>query len=126
MQQDTIIEGNKLIMDFLNWDMEDLETYRFPNLYPLYHKEDDNQTGWITSHVSTALFHTSWDWLMPCVSKFNDMVKTEEIEHDMKSSAIHDLMEHAILLVNITAAHNYFTQLVKWYNTTQSKEQVTQ
>jgi len=61
-------------------------------------------------------YHTSWDWLMPCIKKFNDMVKMEEIEHDMQSSALDDLMQIAVLRCNIADAHNYLSQLITWYN----------
>lgn len=63
MSEQEIIEGNKLIAKFL---------YR--HLY-----EDDGIDSWIEEsgkvlfYLEDAKYHSSWDWLMPVVSKIGKM-----------------------------------------------------
>ena len=58
-------KSNKaLIADFMGWESVDGETYRIPNLYPLYNIDDKENTGWIEDNIETAKFDTDWDWLM--------------------------------------------------------------
>lgn len=103
----TIIECNKLIAVFDGLEEDGRYWYR----------PTGNTEGLMyTNKYNRLEYHTSWDWLMPCIKKFNDMVKMEEIEHDMQSSALDDLMQMAMLLCNISDAHNYLSQLINWYN----------
>lgn len=67
-------------------------------------------------------YHASWDWFMVAYAMFIDKVKTEEIELDHQGSALLDLVEHSLTLANRTSAHEYFVQLIEWYN----KEQEVQ
>jgi hypothetical protein len=108
MNIEEIVKGNKLIAEFMELPLRKMI-------------DGDNVTYCRYSDYEDLQYHTSWDWLMPCFAKFNDMVKTEEIEHDMESSAIHDLLEYSILAVEIKAAHNYFVQLIEWYNQTKKQ-----
>lgn len=64
------VSGSVMIADFLGWEKyEDGQTYKFPNLYPIYNIDDKENTGWISEQISRAEFHTRWDWLMPVFEK---------------------------------------------------------
>jgi hypothetical protein len=64
------VSGSALIADFLGWEKyEDVLTYKFPNLYPIYNINDEENTGWISDQITNAEFHSRWDWLMPVVEK---------------------------------------------------------
>jgi len=122
MSVDKIIEGNKLIIDFLAWEMEDLETYRFPNLYPIYIKEDERQTGYICSDISAALFHSSFDWIMPVYFKFRDLVMTNEvlfIQHDYWIKKIVEALKYGDISDNPSKAFIVLIQAISWYNSIQ-------
>ena len=75
------VSGSALIAEFMGWGKwDDGMTYEVPNLYPFYNIGDQENTGWISEHVSTFKFHTSLDWLMPvvekiCETKIGDGVK---------------------------------------------------
>lgn len=74
MTTEEITAGNKLICKFLNWEFyEDDETVKCPNLYPIYHKEDERQSGWISESLDSLEFNSRWDWLMPVVEKIRDL-----------------------------------------------------
>lgn len=65
-----IVSSSALIADFLGWEKyEDGLTYKFPNLYPIYNINDEENTGWISEHITNTEFHSRWDWLMPVVEK---------------------------------------------------------
>ena len=66
----TRVSGSALIAGFLGWEnYGDGKTYKFPNLYPIYNIDDEENTGWISEQISKAEFDTRWDWLMPVVDK---------------------------------------------------------
>jgi len=62
------MKENKLIAEFLGWELQDNPTerwygsYREPN--GILHKNTDKEP---------LLFHTSWDWLMPVVQKIESL-----------------------------------------------------
>lgn len=87
MDSTEIVEGSILIADFLGWEhYGDGRTYKFPNLYPLYNIDDDENSGWISEQIANAKFHSDWSWLMPvlekiCRMKIGDGLKTIEYPH---------------------------------------------
>lgn len=58
-----IIEGNKLIAEFMG---AKLKTYNLSNL-PYYQMKD--KTHWMPERL---VYHSSWDWLMPVVEKIRN------------------------------------------------------
>ena len=54
---------NKLIAEFMGWDIESLSTIP-SNLHPSNLELDNDE-------VLEYKYHTSWDWLMPVLKKIN-------------------------------------------------------
>ena len=106
------IEGNILVAEFDGWYQKERSGPGIFSPENPYYRDNGKEAA----SIHGFKYHTSWDWLMPCIKKFNNMVIVGDIEHDMQSSALHDLIEQSMLLCNITATHNYFTQLLEWYN----------
>jgi hypothetical protein len=110
MNPTQIIDGNRLIADFLKWEhYGDGMTYKFPNLYPIYHADDSRQTGWISDQISNAQFHTSWDWMRPVVDKIHDELSfhTEWLPRFLDELTIFSTIEQVWKLV---------IQFIKWHN----------
>lgn len=120
MPDTQIQEGCKLIAEFMG--MKHIKTLFDSHGYEQYnYTMPDELSKQVYGYVGAECFledqfSKSWDWLMPVFSKINDMVKSEEIEHDYQSSAIHDCIEISILQVNIIAAQNFISQFIQWYN----------
>lgn len=69
MIEQEIIEGNKLIAEFMEYRFKNQSKYWC--IYPL----DDNSflrnLGWV--EFNNLKFHSSWDWLMPCIGKISNI-----------------------------------------------------
>ena len=64
MTEQEIIEGNKLIAEFMKLDTECKDVYNVKQF--LINPKDDILYYW---HITSHCFHSSWDWLMPCCIK---------------------------------------------------------
>ncbi len=100
--EQNILEGNKVIAEFVGWQ----------------HHEDANYDA---HEMSKLKYHSSWDALVPAWKKFYDEIiagndsffcdyYTEEAKTDF------DCMEYSLLSGNIIAAHKHFLNLINWYN----------
>ena len=59
------IKRTKIIADWLGWEKyPDGETYKFPNLFPYYNIEEEENTGWVSDQISNARFQSDWGWIM--------------------------------------------------------------
>jgi len=59
------MKDNKLIAEFMGWDIESLSTIP-SNLHPSNLELDNDE-------VLEYKYHTSWDWLMPVVEKIEQV-----------------------------------------------------
>ena len=59
------MQDNKLIAEFMGWDIESLSTIP-SNLHPSNLELDNDE-------VLEYKYHTSWDWLMPVVEKIEQV-----------------------------------------------------
>jgi len=72
--ENAIIEGNKLIAEFMNIELSPASGWVYWNI-----------GGFPKEKESPAQFHSSWDWLMPVVNKCYNLreddrtIRTEEI-----------------------------------------------
>ena len=62
----TVIEGNKLIAEFMGW-----EKSPYPNTPNKMYRDDNVNV--LSIHVADLQYHTSWDWLMPVVEKIESL-----------------------------------------------------
>ena len=60
------MKDNKLIAEFMGWDIESLSTIP-SNLHPSNLELDNDE-------VLEYKYHTSWDWLMPVIMKCKESV----------------------------------------------------
>lgn len=100
---------------------------RFENLPPQYedgtpgfvHEDEDGLTwGYAPEELQ---YHKKWSWLMPVVEKLNKLLDEghlEGLDLDLFRS-----MQDWITSVNIKYAYTDAVAIIRWYNSTQNKEQ---
>lgn len=70
MKQEEIIEGNKLIAEFMGWEKSPYE-----NLPNKMYKND------LGVHISQLKYNSDWNWLMEVVETIEDLNYDVEIKH---------------------------------------------
>lgn len=67
MTNEEILEGNKIIAQFLttNKDNPDSDEFYLPQHY------EDNGDDWV--YENDLMFHKSWNWLMPVITKIHKL-----------------------------------------------------
>ena len=79
MSNTSVIEGNKLIAEFMGakWLFQDDAIY---HRYGWFYELDNTPTKWTSLwHDNEHLqYHSSWDWLMPVVEKINALQVPED------------------------------------------------
>ena len=106
---DNIIENNKLIAEFLEWEFDDLsETFETPFLKLVdSHAFGDEQFSCKLQDFELE-FHTDWNWLMKLVEKI--LQKCAEMDELEKYWEITDVMPY------IDNVYSACVEFVKWYN----------
>ena len=125
---ENIIENNKIIAEFLDWEFDDLsETFETPFLKLV----DPNAFG--DEQYSCKLqdfeleFHSDWNWLMSVVEKIENLQDenncaiynvqieqsfTEIIDNHTSETIIYDIDADS----KIEAVYNTVIEFIKWYN----------
>ena len=125
---ENIIENNKIIAEFLEWEFDDLsETFETPFLKLV----DSNVFG--DEQYSCKLqdfeleFHSDWNWLMRVVEKIENLQDenncaiynvqieqsfTEIIDNHTSETIIYDIDADS----KIEAVYNIVIEFIKWYN----------
>ena len=112
MKENEILEGNKLIAEFMEW--------RMLNGSCMTPYEDAGMlNGGETSicRFEFLKFHSSWDWLMPVVEKIQ--IKFDEVIIRYKTCVIYMGSKRAIEKVEdstIKATWLAVVEFIKWYN----------
>ena len=117
MENEYIIEGNKLILGFEGYEhvSDDPETYH----EGYYYKEGEG-----AEHIEDCLFHESWDWLIPIIDKIRNMPKVIAFEISFSLGVIvktfyngkwHFYESNDIIEAPYVAVIDY----IKWYNNEQ-------
>jgi hypothetical protein len=136
MKQEEIIEGNRLIMQFMGDKIVCREANRKALLcnhkseyWYIHHTNNEVYLGNNNTFDSVDAawdyqcervhFHTSWDWLMPVVEKIEagnygvkQCRKVVEIYYDDTKEVILKVKESSRILSLYTA----ILQFIKWYN----------
>jgi len=109
MKSQEIIEGNKLVAEFMGhrvigdvpgWDDET------PVMMPIYNIETEHATGYVLDGMKYA---SSWDWLMPVVQKC--LTITDEYERPF-----YDLQDALIYDTRISTVFDKTIEFIIWYN----------
>jgi hypothetical protein len=85
----------------------------------------ETNLGWVDGRrhilnddsMSPLLFHTSWDWLMPCLQKILDLTFSDD-EKETSDSEYFYLIRDCVPDINHT--YKAVVEFIKWYN--QNKE----
>ena len=116
---ENIIENNKLIAEFLNWEFDDLsETFETPFLKLVDpHAFGDEQFSCKLQDFELE-FHSNWNWLMQVVEKIEKLKCTVVIEKNIcriHKGGLH--FGHAYKFeTKIEAVYNACLEFIKWYN----------
>jgi hypothetical protein len=121
--EQSIIAGNKLIMDFLGWKHHSGDVYWFPNLYP----SQEHYTGETTFNVDEARFHSSWHWLMPVIEKIESLGFTVTLQYyqcqifdNSKKYPDSRIIDADFKDTKLENAWDGVIGFIRWYNSEQS------
>ena len=127
---ENIIENNKLIAEFLNWEFDDLsETFETPFLKLVDpHAFGDEQFSCKLQDFELE-FHSDWNWLMKVVEKIHSMqsygvlinpngtyIQDEDDKVICMTFKNEEVNGEIISSSNIEATFNCCAEFVKWYN----------
>ena len=98
MSNEEILEGNKLIMQFL--EIPQLITGE-------YHAVFGNIRQYYTGE-NYLKFHSSWDWLMPVI----DSIKCYTVDE----YTLIDNIDDALICIDIEETYQSCVEFIKWYN----------
>lgn len=111
------LEGNKIIAEFMGWELKKRETWIGKKLeYDLYewHIPEDN-VFFPTYHLwKTLNFHSSWDWLMPAVKKWNDLVISKR--NGVSEGWTKWQYKTVMLRTDIKPVFKDLAEAIQWYN----------
>ena len=117
-----IIENNKLIAEFLNWEFDDLsETFETPFLKLVDpHAFGDEQFSCKLQDFELE-FHSDWNWLMEVVEKIENYNEFTNVLFAPQGCSIDCYTENGFSFSNdcdtkIEAVYNACVEFVKWYN----------
>ena len=109
---DNIIENNKLIAEFLGFQLTSLGW--FDNEEHLINVEKDNT-------FDNLKFHSDWNWLMKVVSKIENYNEYTSVLFAPQGCAIDCYVKNGFAFSNdcdtkIEAVYNACIEFIKWYN----------
>lgn len=101
MSEQEILEGNKLIAEFMG--------YKIPN--------QTHKLNWIVYKdvFQPMLFNTSWDWLMPAIKEC--LNKSEENLADWEY--YYEQIDDSFFQIEIHQTWSAVVEFIKWYNSCQ-------
>ncbi len=100
-------ENNKLIAEFMELkpkqDCHDHSLYSYNDMpfYSIREKSYDKVMDGICGYVK---YHSSWDWLMPCIGKISNQCEEPEELDDLK---------YALLCNDINTAYDFVVDYLK-------------
>lgn len=127
MENNEVIEGNKLIAEFMGGKWETIwsggveaKAFNFPGWHI---------TDWPHSiHEDTFEYHTSWDWLMPVVEKIKDLTgnlgkapNPQSLKVWMEMNKEYFKVTALPLATPINEVWESVINFIKWYKTTNLK-----
>ena len=133
MTQEEIIEGNKLIAEFMGCykDKEESEQYTMDKMHIFYAKHNSNLCSTrMVALPEDMLYHISWDWLMSVVEKIEStdplggivMIQqgmcriTSRMAGDNSIKANHDNYLLMGAKGKLLSTYQSVIKFIKWYN----------
>ena len=126
---ENIIENNKLIAEFLDWEFDDLsETFETPFLKLVDPEAFGDEQFSCKLQDFELEFHTDWNWLMKLVEKIE--IQSEELFGGYKDVIINgcgcgiatkDDMISIAATSKIEAVYIACVEYIKWYNSQKEK-----
>lgn len=122
MSEQEIIEGNKLIAEFMGGitsNMNNRIVQGYQNIWLPFH----GICNWGTIKTGNGkilLYHSSWDWLMPVVEKIKN-ISGAFINSDSQDEKFAYLIFSLSITTPIETVYIYVINFIKWYNTWQKE-----
>jgi len=107
--KENIIEGNRLIAEFDGYKFEYHDVFGNPCLEPYLWKEG------MWTRIGSLKYHSSWDWLIPCINKITSMKEYWSKYIDYTSS----IVSEGGIYINTQFIENTWQEVVdfiQWYN----------
>ena len=104
-----ITEGNVIIAEFMNFDIKDNidnSVYRIPDSFRNISKFD----------YSSLCFNSSWDWLIPALTKFKGILSRKYPEQNEQLFHLWDLVMRTHKAFDLKYTFENFVYLLKWSN----------
>lgn len=123
MTEQEILEGNRLIAEFLGWREEGEDHWPVKDSH--YNPEGYDGFGLIGFK-----FYDNWQWLMPVCKKIMDMIRVENFQtvfwfntNQYRDETYEKSVEiiGAIMSFDIERTYYAVVQFIKWYNETIKK-----
>lgn len=119
MKTNKIIEGNKIIAEFMGWEVSE----KAKSLKKRGLTINTIPYGYFKIHPDDLLYQSSWDWLMPVVEKiekesFNIFGEYEDVIINGCSCFV-ETRDREISIIETTkieATYKAVVEFVKWYN----------
>ena len=86
-----VIKGNVLIANFMGWDEFNTGSYYTPYDNASYCNGEETSI----CDKYALKFHTSWDWLMPCIGKISNVCEEPEELDGLKYALLTNNIEEA-------------------------------
>ena len=124
MTEEEIIINNKLIAEFIHSKTDGMFIWDNPP------ELIANNSKWIGYTEYSAKFHSSWDWLMPCIEKIESHLFVTSIQYGQKNYYV-EIYEHPQLpntigkfnpIIEIgktnklNVVYETIIEFIKWYN----------
>ena len=107
MSKEEILEGNKLIAEFLGHKLDNNNEFDIEYVTV--------QGLWETCSINDLEYNSSWDWLMPVVDKIVNHINVNKITWLTRQEIFGNLYS-AISTVNLNNIYLATTEFIKWYN----------
>jgi hypothetical protein len=114
MTKEEILNGNKLIAEFMGAKRMPHNSKLTPTLYEFPESIGNTNTHkWATDYL---IYHKSWDWIMPVVEKIENLGYIVSITgHNCRIEGDHVLFT-SIRYNKMHSTHETVLEFIQWYN----------
>ena len=124
---ENIIENNKMIAEFLDWEFDDLsETFETPFLKLVEPQAFGDEQFSCKLQDFELEFHSDWNWLMEVVEKIENLqdenncaiynVRIEQCFVEIIINHISEIIVEVDSNSKIQAVYQACVEFIKWYN----------